>query len=62
MTRARSLDRNVRDQAEFVEIGTALLRGLMPPVKAIRLLGLGLSGLTDLAERPPEPLALELPL
>ncbi|HEY5721061.1 MAG TPA: DNA polymerase IV [Allosphingosinicella sp.] len=62
VTRARSLDHNVRDQDEFVEVGTALLRGLLPPVKAIRLLGLGLSALTDLAARPPEPLALELPL
>jgi hypothetical protein len=56
------LTANVRDRGEFLEMGAALLRGPPPPVKAIRLLGLGLSGLTDLSEVPPEPLALELPL
>src|SRR5687768_9895168 len=56
VTRARSLDRHVRDEAEFLDIGFALLRSLLPPVKAIRLLGLGLSGLTDLAETPAGPL------
>jgi DNA polymerase-4 len=62
VTRARSLDRLVRDEAEFLEMGAALLRTLLPPVKAIRLLGLGLSGLTDLAVDAPPPLELELPL
>jgi DNA polymerase-4 len=62
VTRAKSLEREVRDRSEFLEIGAALLRGLLPPAKAIRLLGLGLSSLTDLSEPRPEPLVLELPL
>ena len=62
LIRARSLDHVVRDEAEFLDIGFALLRSLLPPVKAIRLLGLGLSGLTDLGEAPAAPLELELPL
>ena len=47
ITRARSLDRPVSGEAEFLEIGAQLLRTLLPPVKSIRLLGLGLSGLGD---------------
>jgi DNA polymerase-4 len=62
VTRARSLDRKVSGEAEFLEIGAALLRTLLPPVKSIRLLGLGLSGLDDGASRPDRTLELELPL
>ncbi len=62
VTRARSLERPVRDGAEFLEIGSALLRTLLPPVKAIRLLGLGLSNLGDSMEAAEEPAELELPL
>jgi DNA polymerase-4 len=62
VTRARSLDRPVRDGAEFLEIGSALLRTLLPPVKAIRLLGLGLSNLGDSMEEDGKPAELELPL
>jgi DNA polymerase-4 len=51
VTRARSLDRPVSGEAEFLEIGTALLRGLLPPAKSIRLLGLGLSGLGEAESR-----------
>jgi hypothetical protein len=47
---------------EFVEIGRSLLRALLPPVKAIRLLGLGLSTLSKGAEPAPRPLELPLPL
>jgi DNA polymerase-4 len=62
VTRARSLDRPVADEAEFLDIGFSLLRGLFPPVKSIRLLGLGLSNLGE-GERPVEPAReLELPL
>jgi DNA polymerase-4 len=61
VTRARSLDRPVRDLAEFLDMGAALLRSLLPPVKAIRLLGLGLSGLGE-AERPRDERELALPL
>ena len=62
ITRSRSLDRAVADVEEFVEIGRSLLRALLPPVKAIRLLGLGLSTLSEGAEATPRPLELPLPL
>jgi DNA polymerase-4 len=62
VTRARSLDRPVSGEAEFLEIGAALLRGLLPPVKSIRLLGLGLSSLGEEERGMPRPLELELPL
>ncbi|HEX8571810.1 MAG TPA: DNA polymerase IV [Allosphingosinicella sp.] len=59
VTRARSLDRNVGGEAEFLAIGAELLRTLLPPVKSIRLLGLGLSGLgSERSEAGP----MELPL
>ncbi len=61
ITRARSLDRPVSGEAEFLEIGAVLLRSLLPPVKSIRLLGLGLSGLDGARERA-EPRELALPL
>src|SRR4051812_45234266 len=51
VTRAKSLDRPVGGVDEFLEMGAALLRSLLPPVKAIRLLGLGLSGLGE-SNRP----------
>ena len=59
VSRARSLDRLVSGEAEFLEIGAALLCSLLPPVKSIRLLGLGLSGLGERTGRVAE---LELPL
>ncbi len=64
VTRARSLDRAVADRGEFLEIGRALLHGLMPAPKGIRLLGLTLSNLSEggapePGKRDPE---LELPL
>jgi DNA polymerase IV len=61
VTRARSLDRPVSGEAEFLAIGAQLLSGLLPPVKSIRLLGLGLSGLGD-AEAPCDERELILPL
>ncbi len=61
VTRARSLDRPVSGEAEFLEIGAELLRSLLPPVKSIRLLGLGLSGLGE-ADRPRDERELALPL
>ena len=62
VTRARSLDRPVGCEAEFLEIGSQLLRGLLPPVKSIRLLGLGLSSLGEEERGGARPLELELPL
>lgn len=50
VTRARSLDRCISGHDEFLGTGVALLRSLLPAPKAIRLLGLGLSGLSDGAE------------
>ncbi|HYG46368.1 MAG TPA: DNA polymerase IV [Allosphingosinicella sp.] len=62
VTRARSLDRAVAGEAEFLEIGAQLLRGLLPPVKSIRLLGLGLSSLGEEERGRERLLELELPL
>jgi DNA polymerase IV len=62
ITRSRSLDRPVSGEAEFLEIGAQLLRSVFPPVKSIRLLGLGLSNLGEEERRPARPLELELPL
>src|SRR3954462_3253972 len=47
VTRSKSLDRRVSKEAEFLDIGARLLRTLLPPLKGIRLLGLGLSNLDE---------------
>ena len=48
---------------EFLEIGVALLRTMLPVAKGIRLLGLTLSNLTEGGSAEiGEPLELELPL
>jgi DNA polymerase-4 len=60
ITRSRSLGRPVSDVEEFVALGRGLLAALLPPAKSIRLLGLGLSSLTEGAAPPPRP--PELPL
>jgi DNA polymerase-4 len=62
VTRARSLDRLVTGPDEFLEIGAALLRGLIPVARPIRLLGLGLSSLVEGGADAPRPVELELPL
>jgi DNA polymerase-4 len=62
LTRARSLDRAVASREEFLEIGCALLRTLMPAAKEIRLLGLTLSNLSEGAKEGEEAIELELPL
>jgi len=62
MTRAKSLDRAVAGREEFLRLGCALLHGLMPLPKSIRLLGLTLSNLSEGADARVEPLELELPL
>jgi DNA polymerase-4 len=59
VTRSKSLERRVSGEAEFLDIGARLLRGLLPPPKGIRLLGLGLSNLDEQLEAP-EPLLLPL--
>jgi DNA polymerase-4 len=62
VTRARSLDRPVSGREEFLELGCALLRTLMPAAKGIRLLGLALSNLGEGGEPECEIRELELPL
>src|SRR3954471_13337483 len=62
VTRARSLDRPVAGLAEFLELGAGLLDTLLPPEKSIRLLGLGLSSLSEEEAAAPSPRELELPL
>ena len=63
VTRSRSLDRPVAGESEFLEIGSSLLRTLIPPHKGIRLLGLGLSNLNDsVGVSAAKPAELELPL
>lgn len=47
VTRCRTLDRPVRGRSEFLEIGVALLKTLLPAPKGIRLLGLTLSNLGE---------------
>jgi DNA polymerase-4 len=63
LTRCRSLPRPVSGRAEFLEIGVALLRTLLPAPKGIRLLGLTLSNLGE-EHRPASsaPAELVLPL
>ena len=52
----------VAGREEFLDIGCALLRTLLPPPKGIRLLGLTLSNLTEGSEAVEQPAILELPL
>ncbi|MGE3396080.1 MAG: DNA polymerase IV [Sphingomonas sp.] len=47
ITRARSLDRPLSGREEFLEIGCALLRSVLPAEKGIRLLGLTISNLIE---------------
>jgi len=71
VTRSKSLDRQVAGADEFVAIGIQLLRTLLPPDRGIRLLGLTLSNLAELAGEPlpllaeiecaPEPVGLQTP-
>jgi DNA polymerase-4 len=62
VTRARSLPRNVADREEFVATSAALLSGLLPVEKGVRLLGAGLSNLGEEGAGPPLELELPLPL
>jgi DNA polymerase-4 len=47
VTRSRSLDRPIAGAEEFLDLGQRLLGTLLPPLKGIRLLGLGLSSLGE---------------
>ena len=61
VTRAKSLERPVAGREEFLEIGCALLHGLLPVPKGVRLLGLTLSNLEE-ATAPGAGRVLTLPL
>jgi len=54
ITRAHSLREPVADRQQFLAAGIALLRGLLPVPKGVRLLGLTLSGITDPAQAEPD--------
>ena len=62
VTRARSLDRPIQGREEFLEIGCALLRTLLPVTKGVRLMGLTLSKLGEAGDEPGPEALLELPL
>ncbi len=62
VTRAKSVNGNVKDKAEFSQIGHALLEELLPLPLPIRLMGLTLSNLDQghQEERPPDTAQLSL--
>ena len=60
ITRSRSFLRPVEGQAEFAAAGQALLAGLLPVPKGIRLLGLGLHNLVETGEERPVQLGLAI--
>ncbi len=61
VTRARSLDRPVSGREEFLALGQALLEGLLPVKKPVRLLGLTLSNLCEAQPVAEDAPALPLP-
>ncbi len=62
VTRARSLPRAVASREELFELGASLLRGILPADKGIRLLGIGLSNLSEGAAVAEPERELVLPL
>ena len=60
VSRARSLDHPVAGRDEFLAVGVALLKTLLPVAKPIRLLGLTLSNLSERSEEVGPELALPL--
>jgi DNA polymerase-4 len=62
VTRARSLPRAVASRTELLELGRDLLRTVLPAEKGIRLLGLGLSNLSNGPAEEPVERELVLPL
>ncbi|HEU4705353.1 MAG TPA: DNA polymerase IV [Sphingomicrobium sp.] len=60
ITRSRSFSAPVPDSAAFTAAGQALLAGLHPLPKGIRLLGLGLHRLVEPGMEPPLQLGLEI--
>jgi DNA polymerase-4 len=61
VTRARSLPRNVAGADEFAATAASLLQTLLPVEKGVRLLGAGLSNLSEDAYEAPRELELPLP-
>ena len=60
ITRSKSFTSEVPDQAAFEAAGQALLGGLLPVSKGIRLLGLGLHAIVDRDEGAPVQLGLAI--
>ena len=60
ITRSRSFARPIKARGEFEAAGQALLAGLMPVPKGIRLLGLGLHNLNEAVEGEPMQLGLAI--
>jgi len=60
ITRSKSLSAAVPDFKSFETIGQALLEGLLPVPKGIRLLGLGLHSMIEPEESGPQQLGLEI--
>lgn len=54
ITRAHSLPRAIRDADEMQALGAALLAGVMPDPRGVRLLGLTLSALNHMGEDDPD--------
>jgi DNA polymerase-4 len=60
ITRSRSLARAVAGRDEFLGLGSALLASILPVEKGVRLIGLGLSNLSEEAAAAPREPALPL--
>jgi len=60
ITRSKSFAMTIANQAEFNAAGQALLTGLLPVAKGIRLLGLGLHNLVEPGEEGPVQLGLAI--
>jgi len=60
ITRSKSFPAPVLGESEFAAAGQALLKGLFPLTKGVRLLGLGLHNLSESADSAPAQLGLEI--
>ncbi len=60
ITRSKSFSQSIPDLAAFEAAGQALLSGILPVAKGVRLLGLGLHSLSDSDQPAPKQLGLEI--
>jgi DNA polymerase-4 len=60
ITRSKSFSTSITDYIAFETVGQALLEGVLPVSKGIRLLGLGLHSIVDEPESGPRQLGLEI--